>query len=163
VDPWLAGVLGRELARSFAGASTFTPAEALVAFGAVFPNNASGIGGANGVQPAGYWHKEVGYPWRVTGFANSATLDGDARDATLVYRRSTLDAQLLGYRVPWSRAIAAVRAILADSTRWITLAARSDDGTYGFVLSTHGGYVPREIHDDETVYKVSRWHPLESG
>ena len=127
--------------------------ETVAALRALGRIDASGVGK---VQPANYWYEEVGYYWRVRGFAQSGTLDGDARASTLLVTRGAL---ALGAKLPWRMAIAAVRA-LVERDRWFTIAATSDDGAFGFTLSSHVGYHPREIHDDETVYEVSRWHPL---
>src|SRR5262249_9130693 len=116
--------------------------------------------GVGGIQPAGYWYKEVGYFTRVQGFADSGTLDGDDRATTLATVRGTY---ALGFRGPWRLAIATIRKLLhADRRdgRWYRINATRDDGAFGFIFTSYGGYVRREFHDDETVYKVSRWHPL---
>jgi hypothetical protein len=155
IDPYIADALGDELTKKIDAAAVLTEEDARARFRALHSHDASGIGDQ---QPENYWYKEVGYFWRVQGFAESGTLDGDDRASTLLVRRMGL----LSCRVPWRVAIAVVRALLRSKNRagrGYSLAATSDDGAYGFVFTSYVGYVRRELHDDETVYKVSRWHP----
>ena len=161
MDAYIAAALGDTLAKKLAG-NELAKDDALARLRVIQTHDATGVGG---VQPENYWYKEVGYFWRVQEFAGSATLDGDDRASTLlVFRRE----HALACRAPWCDAIAAVRTLLAPATRegrWYRLAATSDAqtgwGAFGFIFTSHGGYHRRELHDDETVYKVSRWHPLQ--
>ena len=157
IDPTIASVLGESLAKEISSGALLSKDDTFARFRPYYAHDASGIGAT---QPPHYWYKEVGYFWRVQSFAESGTLDGDDRAATLLVIHGP---NVLGARVPWRVAIAAIRALLAPKTRegrWFRIVATSDDGAYGFVFTAHGGYVLRELHDDETVYKVSRWHPL---
>jgi hypothetical protein len=156
IDPYIADALGDDFTKKIAAATALDKDDAVARFRTLHSHDARGIGDQ---QPENYWYKEVGYFWRVQGFADSGTLDGDDRASTLVVRRMGL----LACRVPWRVAIAIVRALLRSKNRagrGYCLVATSDDGAYGFVFTSYVGYVVRELHDDETVYKVSRWHPL---
>jgi hypothetical protein len=156
IDPTIADALGDDLTRKIAASPVLTKEDALARFKALYSHDATGLPSG---QPENYWYKEVGYFWRVQGFAESGTLDGDDRASTLLVHRMGL----LGCCVPWRLAIAVVRVLLRSKNRagrGYALAAMSDDGVFGFILTSHNGYVVRELHDDERVYKVSRWHPL---
>ncbi len=116
------------------------------------PVRADGVGGR---QPWGYWFKVAGRRTTVTAWACSSVLDGDDRPATLVMRRHP---RLVGARLPWSTAIVLLRREI--TVPFTDLSLVSDDEAYGFVVDSHGGYVPWELADEETVYEVARWRPL---
>jgi hypothetical protein len=163
VEAWFEKKLGEELAGKFerAVSAELDMADVFARFRALAPNDASGLGGADGFQPANYWYKEAGYRWRVRSFVDSKTLDGDERASLLLVQYFALGQKPVGYRVPWSMAIAAARAILAIDTRFVEMVVMSDDQAFGFILTSHGGYCVHELDYDEFVYTVSRWHPLE--
>jgi hypothetical protein len=132
-----------------------------------FPFDGHGVG-KDGLTPDGYWFKLAGMRRTMAAWSASRILDGDERPAILIAKqffsepRSTTPAASrlahVGFRLPWSLAIDAVRALVSDATH--ELAAMSDDGAYGFVLDSYIGYLPYELSDEETVYRVARWRPF---
>lgn len=59
--------------------------------------------------------------------------------------------------VEWSTAIAHLAALSRHLRSYFALV--SDDGLYGFAVSTYVGYLPWEMDGAETVYRVARWYP----
>jgi len=157
----LFGGLSPSLVETLASAHRVSAPDVTSRWSQIFPIEPSGS------QPSGYWWKLTSKPARVRGFMESASMAGDERPSVLLVRSSFTEPESdkpqwvkdarLGFLVPW-RGGRPVIAHLA-SKRYGHMALVSEDGAWGFAVSSYVGYLPKEYDDYEIVYRVARWRP----